>query len=303
MKIIFWAIDANAAFRRDAVPASSIKRTRILHLNPPNLGLTLYGVREEGGKRVCGDLQVGDGEGESGERVRGFGRRRRRRGKEQELVDEGAQVLADAKRIPAMPRPRSTHRFEATWTDDGSYHRPPLHIPVKETGNLQSAVATGVLSPKPEEVPSHRRTTPVPPPPAAVPGNAPPHPLAPPLRSRRRLHLQTSVQPPDTPRETNVYYSLRLHVATRFRGHRRRLGKNATTCGVDVSQPRGRFLWLGLVASEAVREGDTWRWEEALKGIMGMVAAVKLSPIRVPSVMLLSWKKDPVDYNISSNHQ
>lgn len=44
-----------------------------------------------------------------------------------------------------------------------------------------------------------------------------------------------------------------------------------------------------------MREGDTWRWEEALKGIIGMVAAVKLSPIRVPSVMLLSWKKDPVD--------
>lgn len=51
---------------------------------------------------------------------------------------------------------------------------------------------------------------------------------------------------------------------------------------------------MRVVASEVVREGDTCRWEEALKGIMGMVAE-KLSPMSVPSVMLLSWKKDPVD--------
>lgn len=51
--------------------------------------------RKGGGERVCGDLQVGDGEGETGERVRGFGRSRRRRGKEQELLGEGAEVFAD----------------------------------------------------------------------------------------------------------------------------------------------------------------------------------------------------------------
>ncbi|KAH0891545.1 hypothetical protein HID58_053974 [Brassica napus] len=233
---------------------------------------SIWSPRGRGRERVCGDLQVGDGEGETGERVRGFGRSRRRRGKEQELLDEGAEVFAD----------ETNKHMDRRWI----YHPPPLHIPVKETGNLQSAVATGVLSPKPEEVPSRRRTTPVPPPPAAVPGNAPPHPLAPTRRSRRRLHLQTSVQPPDTHRETNVYYSLRPRVATRFQGHRRRLGKSATTCGVDVAQTSS--------TEDAVREGDTWRWEEARNGIMGMVA-VKLSPIRVPSVMLLSWKKDPVD--------
>lgn len=50
---------------------------------------------------------------------------------------------------------------------------------------------------------------------------------------------------------------------------------------------------MELEAREIATEGDTWRREEALNGI-GIVA-VKLNPISVPSVMLLSWKNDPVD--------
>lgn len=48
-----------------------------------------------GGNEFAVDLQVGDGEGETGERVRCFGRSRRRRREEQELIDEGAEVFSD----------------------------------------------------------------------------------------------------------------------------------------------------------------------------------------------------------------
>ena len=41
------------------------------------------------------DLHVGDGEGETGERMRGFGRSWLRRREEQELVDKGAEIFTD----------------------------------------------------------------------------------------------------------------------------------------------------------------------------------------------------------------
>lgn len=41
------------------------------------------------------DLHVGDGEGETGERMRSFGRSRLRRRKQEELVDKGAEIFTD----------------------------------------------------------------------------------------------------------------------------------------------------------------------------------------------------------------
>ena len=44
---------------------------------------------------MYGDLHVGYGERETGERMRGFGRSRLRLRKQKELVDEGAEIFTD----------------------------------------------------------------------------------------------------------------------------------------------------------------------------------------------------------------
>jgi len=50
-------------------------------------------------------------------------------------------------------------------------------------------------------------------------------------------------------------------------------------------------LWGPPTAAAAAEMVECGWLSEALKVIAG-----KLTPMRVPSVVLLSWKKDPVDY-------
>ena len=47
-------------------------------------------------KELSGDLQVGDGEGESSEGMRSFGRRRLRGRKQKKLLDEGTEVFTNS---------------------------------------------------------------------------------------------------------------------------------------------------------------------------------------------------------------
>lgn len=172
------------------------------------------------------------------------------------------------------------------------YPAPPLQIPVSETGNLQSAPAVDApssTSPSPSTAggstrPSANNTRPFPFPccccccrccststpssSAAAPKNAP----SPNLLSTSR----------NSPSDAGFAPSS-LH----SRHHLRRAS--------DAAGALLLLLLLFFLGFLVFRETDTdvWGsrcWDGALK-----VMAGKLTPIRVPRVVLLSWKKDPVD--------
>lgn len=65
----------------------------MIHLNLQNYRHS--GVEEEGGNKSTGDLQVGYGERETGERMRSFGRSRLRRREKQELIDKSAEIFTE----------------------------------------------------------------------------------------------------------------------------------------------------------------------------------------------------------------
>ncbi|CAF2137886.1 unnamed protein product [Brassica napus] len=133
------------------------------------------------------------------------------------------------------------------------YPPPPLHMPVKETGNLQSAITADVPSPLTTSAEAGGRTLPLANNALSATAagccsyNAPPHPLAPPRRSHIQLRLQTSFPPPNTLRAMNTVYNIRTPFPSsrQNRHHLRRRCRSAEFGG-------GRFLRLRLAALELV---------------------------------------------------